>query len=117
MPAHTILPNRSADGACSICGGMLSLGVCIGGSAANGDSRLWWIDAVVAVSISAGLFLYGLFTLWKNSKQGNVWWRSSFWLTTPASRRARAVQPFGEHVPPLEEALNDGPAELRGPQV
>ena len=70
------------DAACSLCGATLSLGVCVG-AGVHRNSRLWWIDATVAVVVSAGLLLYGLFTLAKNAQQGNRWWSPTFWMVAP----------------------------------
>ena len=39
----------------------------------------WWLDATIAVTVSIGLYFYGLYTLIKNAKAGNLWWHSSFW--------------------------------------
>lgn len=86
------------DAACSLCGCTLSLGVCAGAAAVGADARLWYIDALVAVVVSVGLLLYGLYVLVKNARQGNRWWGPAFW----AGPRVIRV----EHLPRM--LLEDG---------
>ncbi|KAL1499472.1 hypothetical protein AB1Y20_011675 [Prymnesium parvum] len=95
-------PSMRKDGACSLCGGVLSLGVCIGASASLSDSSLFWIDASVAVAVSAGLLLYGLFILNKNAQQNNRWWSVGFWMHGP-SRNGSSSPQRAEFSPSLEE--------------
>ena len=78
------------DAACSMCGAILSLGVCVGAAAVGANANLWWIDAVVALVISVGLLLNGLSTCWKNVNQGNRWWTLDFWRA-PSAPSDRAV--------------------------
>ena len=95
-------PSMRKDAACSLCGATLSLGVCVG-AGVHRNSRLWWIDATVAVVVSAGLLLYGLYTLAKNAQQGNRWWSASFWMVAPKRcgaagfRAVAAVRPEDRH--------------------
>ena len=79
------------DAACSLCGAILSLGVCIGAAAVGANEQLWWIDAVVALVVSIGLLLYGLYTcLIKAVNDGNKWWTKDFWRA-PSAASDRAV--------------------------
>lgn len=96
---ETRSPSMRKDGLCSLCGALLSLGVLIGAGVVSGDKNGWWIDAAVAVVVSAGLLLYGVYTLWKNARQGNEWWTAAFWCVAPPHVTRRA-----EHAPPIDTA-------------
>lgn len=69
-------PSLKKDAACSLCGALLSLGVCIGTAVAH---EAWWFDAVVALLVSGALLLHGTYTLVKNARDGNLWWDAAFW--------------------------------------
>lgn len=78
-------PSLKKDGICSLCGAGLSLGVMVGGLLLLYDiDGSWWLDGAIAVTVSAGLLVYGLFTLVKN--QDLKWWERQFWIT-PVSRK------------------------------
>ena len=64
------------DGVCSLCGCLLSLGVRLGAEAAKVSAALWFVDATVALVLSAALLGYGTHAL--SEVEGN-WWRPSFW--------------------------------------
>ena len=56
-------PSMKKDAACSLCGAVLSLGVVFGVAAAKSThEKVWWLDAVVAVVVSVGLLVYGVFS-------------------------------------------------------
>lgn len=74
------------DAACSLCGSALSLGVCVGAAAVGADYRLWFVDAAVALVVSLGLLMYGLYVLAKNAAQGKQWWTMEFWQSEPPTR-------------------------------
>jgi len=69
-------PSLKKDAACSLCGALLSLGVCIGTAVVH---EAWWFDAVVALLVSGALLLHGVYTLVKNAQIGNHWWAAAFW--------------------------------------
>ena len=48
-------PSLKKDAACSLCGALLSLGVCVGTAVAD---TAWWFDAVVALLVSGALLLH-----------------------------------------------------------
>jgi len=80
-------PSLAKDGVCSLCGSGLSFGVCLGAAFIEQENyAVWWLDATIAVTVSIGLYFYGLYTLIKNAQAGNLWWRLEFWYT-PKSRR------------------------------
>jgi len=79
-------PSLKKDAACSLCGALLSLGVCIGTAVA---SSMWYFDALVALLVSLALLAHGAYTLYKNKKEGNHWWKSRFWLVPPVSKEGR----------------------------
>jgi divalent metal cation (Fe/Co/Zn/Cd) transporter len=93
-------PSLKKDAACSLCGAVLSLGVCVGAAAVGADEALWWVDALVALLVSVGLLLYGAFTLYKNGVQGNRWWRASFWSARHGTPQPRRAQLSLEAAPP-----------------
>ena len=55
MGFATKSPSLKKDAACSLCGALLSLGVCIGTAVAH---EAWWFDAVVALLVSGALLLH-----------------------------------------------------------
>jgi hypothetical protein len=55
MGFATKSPSLKKDAACSLCGSLLSLGVCIGTAVAH---EAWWFDAVVALLVSGALLLH-----------------------------------------------------------
>ena len=73
-------PSLAKDGICSMCGGGLSFGVCVGAIFIESENdEAWWLDATIAVCVSIGLYFYGLYTLIKNYQSGNLWYKPSFW--------------------------------------
>lgn len=81
-------PSLKKDAACSLCGALLSLGVCIGTAVAH---EAWYFDALVALLVSGALFLHGVYTLVKNGRSGNHWWAGSFWMVAPAAKRPQGM--------------------------
>jgi len=90
--AATHSASLKKDAACSLCGAVLSLGVCIGAAAVGADEKLWFVDALVALLVSLGLLAYGSYTLLKNRRQGNVWWRATFWRSAARVRMAQVLE-------------------------
>jgi len=104
-------PSLKKDAACSLCGAVLSLGVCIGTAAMH---KLWYFDALVALLVSLALLLNGAYTLDKNRRDGNRWWEKRFWLTAP-------VATIGEPLTPTRSAtarnVTTGTSEVAPPQI
>ena len=73
-------PSLRKDAFCSGCGALLALGVIAGIAVNHTDARIWYVDASVALALSAVLNVLGLYTLAKNARLGNSWWRPSWWL-------------------------------------
>lgn len=88
------------DGICSVCGGGLSAGVYIGAVLLQNDVNSWWLDAAVAVVVSAGLFVYGHYTLIMNGRAGNKWWTKAFWSNASESVRRRDASRKGSKEEP-----------------
>jgi len=78
--AETDSPSMKKDAACTLCGAVLSLGVCVGVFLAKANAALWWTDAAVALMVSAGLLAHGVHTLAKNARQHNKWWTQQWWM-------------------------------------
>lgn len=76
-------PSLKKDAACSLSGALLSLGVCMGTVVAD---EMYYFDALVALVISGGLLLHGIYTLVKNACVGNRWWARSFWMVAPTKK-------------------------------
>ena len=118
------------DAACSLCGCVLSLGVCVGAAAVGADERIWWLDALVALLVSTGLLLYGSGVLFKNARQGNITVQPSdpddvaeeldaTWMQTggngdPMKRAFDAPSTKGTtmHIPPLDAPTTDAMATV-----
>ena len=84
------------DAACSLCGAILSLGVCVGAAVVGSDPHLWFIDAVVALLVSVGLLAYGSYVCVKNAEQGNAWWTLRFWKADGVPRTTARSTGLGE---------------------
>lgn len=80
------------DASCSICGALLSVGTCVGAALVSSGSGIWYVDAVVAVVISEGLLVFGMYTLVTKAKY--KWWTAGFWRT-PTERRANRAKGKG----------------------
>ena len=101
-------PSLKKDGACSLCGALLSLGVAVG-AALHDIPSMWWFDGAVALSVAIALGVSGLYTLWKNARQSNAWWTVRFWLKAQVA----SSRPPPEHAPPIVEAA--GPPVMTSP--
>jgi len=64
------------DGAASLGGCVLSLGVLLGAAAAKATPMLWFVDGAVALVVAAALLGYGAHAL---TEVEGSWWRPSFW--------------------------------------
>ena len=105
------------DAACSLCGAVLSLGVCIGAAAVGADPKLWFIDAVVALFVSLGLLVYGVYVCAKNASQGNAWWTLQFWQSGGVPRTTVRGTGLGElQITLASSAPRTAPAGLTGDQ-
>ena len=72
-------PSLRKDALCSFCGALLAFGVLAGTTIEHHSPSVWYIDACVALIVSVGLLIHGIYTLFKNAMQRNRWWRPCWW--------------------------------------
>jgi hypothetical protein len=76
MGFATKSPSLKKDAACSLCGSLLSLGVCIGTAVAH---EAWWFDAVVALLVSGALLLHACRSDRERHREGRRLGRGRAW--------------------------------------
>lgn len=67
------------DALCSLCVGIVSIGVFITAVIYVNHPGVWWLDAIIAVIVSLALICYGGFTLIHSIVRDQRWYKSSFW--------------------------------------
>ena len=102
-------PSMKKDAACSLCGALLSLAVCIGVAASEGtDGDVWWFDAMMALLVSICLLIYGAGVLIKNALDGMQWWLPEFWITAH-DRKHKGVVKVGELAVTFQPGVSNNP--------